>query len=240
MIIEKSNELGELFKALSKLQAEVEQPKKDQVGYASKYKFADLSQYIDLSKGVLEKYGLSVTQLPGEVEVVEVTNENITKDNKGYVISKHYETIKMPKQKLYTVLGHSSGQYIISCMEILVEKLAGMSWGQSIGSAISYGRRYSRAASLSMCQEDNDNQNVSKKQEENQVSYNNPPPKITNEQAVQLRNLIKHDIHMYFERMQKAYGVAKIEDLTQIQFMKIMDQLRVEGLADKQIEKKVA
>ena len=45
---------------------------------------------------------------------------------------------------------------------------------------------------------------------------------------------------MYFERMQKAYGVAKIEDLTQIQFMKIMDQLRVEGLADKQIEKKVA
>lgn len=237
MIIEHSAEMGELFKALSKIQVEIGQPKKDKDGFKGNYKYADLSQYIEVSKDVLCKYGLSVIQLPGEIEIVEITQENIVKDKSGYVSSKTYETIRIPKQSVYTTIGHESGQYLIVNGQILVEKLAGMSYGQSTGSAISFMRRYSRGGGLSMSQEDDDNQGArltSKKKEE---YVPQEVPKITKEEAAHLRGLISHNPSPYLIRMRQAFNVGSIEELEPAQYIKMVDKLREEGLADQKLEK---
>jgi hypothetical protein len=237
MIIEHSAEMGELFKALSKLQVEIGHPKKDKDGFKGNYKYAELSQYIDVSKDTLSKYGLSVIQLPGEIEIVEITQENIIKDKAGYVVSRSFETIKIPKQSVYTTIGHDSGQYMMVNGQILVEKLSGMSYGQSTGSAISFMRKYSRGGGLSMSQEDDDNQGVRSTTKKNQEYIPQSVPKITKEEAAKLRGLISHDPTPYLIRMRNAFNVGSIEELEPAQYIKMMDRLREEGLADQKIEK---
>lgn len=154
MNIQRSEQLNELFGALSKLQGKLDNAKKDKSGYLGRYKYADLTQYIDISKEILSEHGLCVLQIPETIEVIEITRE--IEDKKNNSIS--FNPIRVPKQKITTYIGHSSGQFISGTMEIIVEKVAGNSWGQSTGSAISYGRKYALAGGLGMTQEDDDNQ----------------------------------------------------------------------------------
>ena len=173
MTIQKSEELGDLFCALSKLQGRIENAKKDKSGFNNRYKYADLNQYLELSKDLLAEYGLSVLQIPGCIEIIEVTNES-------------NERQLVPKQKLTTCIGHESGQFISGTMEMIVEKLKSNSWGQSTGSALSYMRRYGIAATLGMGQEDNDNM-LSKKDAEK------ASPKIDKDRVNYLKELLKDD-----------------------------------------------
>lgn len=146
-----SNDVNELFAALSKFQGELENAPKDKPGHG--YKYADLAMCINTAKEPLANNGLSVTQMLG-------MNDN-------------------GKQTLITMLSHSSGQYISSEFVMVEASLmggAGKNPAQVLGSAITYQRRYSYAAIIGLAQEDDDAKNVSgkaSKQDDQLTWYNN-------------------------------------------------------------------
>jgi|SRR5882672_783152 len=227
MSIQRSDELNELFSALSKLQGKIEKAKKDQSGYKNNYKFADLSQYIDLSQDLLAEHGLVVLQLPTSMEIVEISKEVYDEKTKTYNINSY----KMPKQTIITWIGHESGQFISGAMDILVEKLAGMSWGQSTGSAITYGRRYSRAGALGMSQEDDDNQNkknVGKSNSKETINNNTTPQKINGDMSANLTKLFKGDQERIKKTLEWA-KVNKIDDLSIGQYEILIKRLEQEA-----------
>lgn len=123
----KSDEIGALASALSKLQGEITDVQKEKSGYG--YKYADLSQILEVARPVLSKHGLAVTQLCGSAH---------------------------DKVTVETVLMHASGQWISSMIEMGVERGKGMSLAQAVGSVVSYARRYAFASVLGIAQTDND------------------------------------------------------------------------------------
>ena len=121
-----SEQISELAKALCKVQAEVSGAKKGSTNPFFKSKYADLSSIIEASKASLASHGLAVTQWFNE------SNESTV--------------------RVCTTLMHESGQFLTSHLDIpLVKKDP-----QAMGSAITYGRRYSLAAILNMAQIDDD------------------------------------------------------------------------------------
>lgn len=123
----KSDDIGELASALSKLQGEIKDAIKDTT--AHKYKYADLSQVLEISRPLLSKNGLSVSQLPG------AAHDKITVD---------------------TILMHESGQWISSTIEMAAIPANGMNAAQAIGAVITYARRYALAAIVGITQTDTD------------------------------------------------------------------------------------
>lgn len=111
----RSQELNDLFAALSKAQDEMKVAAKDSSNPFFKSKYANLQAIIEAARPSLCKNGLSVLQ-------------QIITDEHG--------------DHLVTTLGHSSGQWISSKMRIAPLK----SDVQSLGSYITYLRRYSYAA----------------------------------------------------------------------------------------------
>ena len=123
----KSDNIGNLAAALSKMQGEIQDVHKSCKGYG--YSYADLSSILDITRPLCAKYELAVTQLCtnlGEQVGVE------------------------------TVLTHSSGEWISSALFMPVTAGKGMSLAQAAGSVITYARRYSLAALLGVAQTDND------------------------------------------------------------------------------------
>ena len=123
----KSENIGALALALSKLQGEAQNLHKDKQGYG--YKYAELSSVLDEVRPLLAKFELAVTQLCG------TDNANVT---------------------IETVLLHSSGEWLSSTLALPVHVGKGMTQAQAIGSCISYGRRYALAALVGIAQTDND------------------------------------------------------------------------------------
>ena len=112
----RSSELNELFSALSKSQAEMKVACKDSSNPFFKSKYANLQSIIESSRPSLCKNGLSVVQ-------------QIIPNEQG-------------QECLVTVLGHGSGQWIASSIRISPIKTD----IQSLGSYITYLRRYSYAS----------------------------------------------------------------------------------------------
>ena len=123
-------EIKEIALALSKLQGEIINATKDKKGY--NYTYADLAQVLEISRPLMAKYEMSITQLP-------------TTKSEG-------------KIGLTTILMHSSGQFIESFYELPIEAAAKMSTAQACGSVITYMRRYALAAVLGITQTDDDAQ----------------------------------------------------------------------------------
>ena len=90
-----SAQVGELFSALAKAQAEIQNPQRNAENPFFKSSYADLTSIWDVVREPLTKNGLSIAQFPGR-EGNEVL--------------------------LTTVLAHESGQYIISRMAMTPEK----------------------------------------------------------------------------------------------------------------------
>ena len=144
-----SNETGELFKAFSSFQGELDNASKGKQGHG--YKYADLAECINTAKPFLAKYGLGVSQMLGMSDT--------------------------GKQTLITMLTHSSGQYMSSEFVMVDAVLAGGSGknpAQVLGSAITYQRRYAYAAIIGLAQEDDDAASLTRKQENKQRASFNP------------------------------------------------------------------
>lgn len=145
-----SDQVNELFGALSQFQGALENAPKDKAGHG--YKYADLAMCINTAKPVLAANGLAVSQMLG-------MNEH-------------------GKQTLITILTHSSGQYMMSEFVMVEASLmggAGKNPAQVLGSAITYQRRYAYAAIIGLAQEDDDAHGVSSKpkKQDDQLNWYN-------------------------------------------------------------------
>lgn len=119
-----SEQLNELFSALSKAQGEIKGASKDKVNPFHKSKYADLASIWDACREPLAKNGLSILQT--------------------------IETNDSGKHVLITTLGHSSGQWIRSKAPLLSKAED----SQGYGSAITYMRRYSLMALVGIAPDD--------------------------------------------------------------------------------------
>ena len=141
MITPKCNDngalLNELAAALAKAQGEMEMAPKESSAFGNR-KYADLATCIKTASPVLSKNGLSVVQ----------------------------RVVRAGKDKfLSTMLLHSSGQYIESTIDIEIET-GGQAKNnlQSLGSSLSYLRRYMYCAIVGLAQEDTDAEDMPVKQ----------------------------------------------------------------------------
>lgn len=114
-----------LFSALVKAQTELKNPTKNKEGYG--YSYATLDSVIEQSKPVLAKYGLCVIQT--------LTGDGL-------------------KVGVKTTLIHESGQSIGETLWLPAPEQKGMNLVQSMGSSITYGRRYGLTAILGISAEE--------------------------------------------------------------------------------------
>jgi hypothetical protein len=122
----RSEELKDLFAALSKAQAEMETAELSSENPFFKTRYADLAAIVKASRPALTKHGLTIIQ------------QIITHDDS--------------QTMLHTMLCHNSGQWVESRVRIVPPK----NDVQSIGSYISYLRRYSIAAICGIVSSDDD------------------------------------------------------------------------------------
>lgn len=126
----KSEQIGELAKALCAVQSEIQGAVKDHANPFFKSKYADLESVWNAARGPLTKNGLAVSQ------TTDV-------DDQG-------------RMTLLTWLIHSSGQWICGKLSILAQKPD----AQSAGAAITYARRFALAAIVGIHQTDDDGESA--------------------------------------------------------------------------------
>jgi len=125
-VIEQSESIAALSKALTQVQGSVEGAVKGKVNPAFKSKYADLTSVWEACREPLVMNGLSVVQFPGEMI-----------DN---------------RMTLTTQLSHESGEWMRCTLSIPLTKAD----AQGYGSAVTYARRYALAAVVGVCPEDDD------------------------------------------------------------------------------------
>lgn len=188
-----SDELNELFTALAKAQKDMRTAGLDSENPYFKSKYADLASVVSASRPFLTQNGLSVTQ-------------QIRTDGSGAIV-------------LATILGHSSGQWIESTMRVVPPK----NDAQTLGSYITYLRRYSYAALVGVVAADEDDdaevaqattRDVFAKGTALNTKYN---PKEQSPETINKQQL---------EELE--YELADHSDICE----KILDGLRIQSLAD--------
>ena len=127
-MLNKSESIANLAKALSTVQGKLTYAVKDSANPFFKSKYADLESVWDACRDLLASNGLAVAQFPG-------TYSDLDKS-----------------MSLTTVLTHSSGEWISQEMSVPVTKVD----AQGAGSAITYMRRYALAAVVGVVQADDD------------------------------------------------------------------------------------
>lgn len=133
MELSKSENLNELGTALAKAESEFEQITKDTTNPHFGKTYADLSSLIRATRPALAKHGITVIQIPrlrGQ-NFVEVT----------------------------TMIMHASGQFM-ACELIMPAAQRDRFDAQTIGSAITYARRYAYQSMLNVAGEDDDDGNA--------------------------------------------------------------------------------
>jgi hypothetical protein len=125
--MQKSETIGELAKALATAQGKIKGAAKDSENPFFKSKYADLAAVWDACRGPLSENGLAV------IQTTLPTEEDGT----------------IPVE---TMLAHSSGEWISGTLKVLPKQ----SDPQSMGSAITYARRYALAAAVGVAPEDDD------------------------------------------------------------------------------------
>ena len=202
-----SEEIDKIAAALVKFQGEVESPKKSVENDAFKkggkaLKYADLDAIIKTVTPALAKNGLSQHQF---------TDTDI--ENKAV--------------KITTMILHESGQYFFGDTLVLPAESFGKFNAQTVGSAITYGRRYSLSAILGIASENDDDANSISgqdkgKQEKQYVKPSAPvEPPMTKEQYAELKELVvayctakgMMTNEAFNETMQLAYTHAGARDI---------------------------
>ncbi len=128
--MQKSESIGELAKALSKAQAAIQPALKTSENPHLGSKYADLGSVWAACRKALSSNGLSIVQLP-------------VSDGPGYVA-------------LETIILHESGEYIANTARTPAKDPKGQETAQSVGSAITYLRRYALSAALGIVADTDD------------------------------------------------------------------------------------
>src|SRR4051812_26462506 len=108
MYFKMSDEIKELLTAMSKVQGNLEFAIRDKNNTFYKSKYADLAAVVTASQEVLEANGISVIQMPDIIE---------------------------GKNVLWIILGHNSGQWMMSPLDLsdpkgMPARIAAMSYGR--------------------------------------------------------------------------------------------------------------
>lgn len=186
----RSTELNELFSALAKAQADMQSARMASTNPYFKTKYADLEEIVNASRPCLTKHGLTVIQ------------QIMTHDD--------------GQSMLHTILGHSSGQYIESRMRIIPPK----NDIQTLGSYITYLRRYTYASLVCVVQGEDDDGEVAMI-EARQIIAKGPSNKY-NPKEQSFESITKEQL----EEME--YELQGCPDLAE----EIMDKMRIQSLAD--------
>jgi len=128
---ETSATVGSLMAALAKARKAFKPVLKNQENPFFKSRYADLADVIEATKDGLSDNGLAVLQPPAYTKATATVT-------------------------ILTLLGHSSGEWIRACLDMPVSKTD----AQGVGSAITYGRRYSYSAVLNVASEADDDGNA--------------------------------------------------------------------------------
>lgn len=203
-----SEEVTEIFKALAKFQSEVESPKKSNENPAFKrgdkvLKYADYDAIDKAVTPFLSKNGISKLQF---------VSSNLEK-----------ETVTVT-----TLLTHESGEFIMSDELTLPAGNFGKMNSQTIGSAITYGRRYSLSAILGIASEDDDDGNAQSLPNKDDRSKKKEQPKepTVNEVIIQYADKLKKqgiDLKEVYSEIAQAEGK---ENVKQVDNMKILGHLK--------------
>lgn len=209
-----SEQINELITALAKAQGEMSSASKDTKGY--NYKYADLASVWGACRDALSKNGLAVTQ-------IETQNE------RGDV--------------LVTILGHSSGQWMRSVMDIRVKAASGMNELQARGSVLTYLRRYALSAIVGIAPaEDDDGKGgagYQAKQDHEPHSKVEPAAKsemITSFQVEQLKKELETCTKEFCDSVHawmKKNNVISYEKLNKYNFLQLLQSAMTENQKSK-------
>jgi len=142
--------LNDLATALVKVQAKLEPVKREHTGQIGnrKYQYAALEDVLKACRDLLTENGLAILQLPGEV-----TDDGV---------------------EVTTLLVHTSGQYVGSTLRMPCTN----GDAQSVGSAITYARRYQVQSIVGLAaEEDDDGSAASSAGHSRSGSSGSAPPK---------------------------------------------------------------
>ncbi len=176
----RSEQLNELFASMSKAQADIRVAVKDSANPFFKSKYANLQAIIEASRPALCKNGLSVLQ-------------QIVTDEHG-------------QDYLVTMLCHASGQWVSSHMRINPAKTD----VQSLGSYITYLRRYAYAALVGVYDGDDDDGNQAV-----ESSYTAAPkqPLLSNLISEDQLDIIKAELNDHNDIKNSLLNMLRITDL---------------------------
>jgi len=137
-VIAHSDEIDQLFAAVSEAQGKIANAAKDAKNPHFRSTYADLASVRDAIREPLAAAGLAVMQFPS-TEIRELANGGL-----------------WMAVRIVTRMCHSSGQWIEDELLVPVSRQD----AQSIGSAITYGRRYSLMAITGVAPDDDDDGNA--------------------------------------------------------------------------------
>lgn len=177
----KSESIANLAVALTKFNGEVSKISKDAKNPFFKNNYATLDNIVDEIRPILTKNGLSILQIPGG------DGENVI---------------------MKTLLLHESGEFIES--DPLIMRPV-KNDPQAVGSAITYARRYSLGAFLSL--------NTGEDDDGNAATHTKPQSKktITKDQETELSDLVK-ETSSNLADMLKFYKVKSLSEMTPEQY----------------------
>lgn len=185
--METSQTIGALAKALSAAQGQFKPIKRESANPFYKSKYADLGAIIEATREALSKNGLAVSQLvsPG---TVDGGNEHVN---------------------IETVLMHESGEWIKGTISLIPKA----DDPQSVGSALTYARRYSLSAILGVASEEDDDATAATQPEKpRQVS--DPTAPATTPQMTAIQTLLtKAGIMKDFERHEKVTQILGLNEV---------------------------
>jgi hypothetical protein len=197
--MKRSETIAELAKALVKFNSKVSKISKDANNPFFKNNYATLDNIIDEVRPILTENGLSILQIPSG------DGENVI---------------------MKTLLLHESGEFLESD-ELIMKPVKNDP--QALGSAISYARRYSLNAFLSLnTGEDDDGNNASQPQKPKQQQQSKPPvsgdsnlisdaqKKKMNAQITQMEKKFNLTREQVIETLGKKEGVAPFEHVSNL------------------------
>ena len=171
-----------LLDALAKMQGSLDNAKKESENPFFKSKYADLSTCLVTAKKVMAENGLSVSQ---------------------------HCTFDGTNVHCISVLGHSSGQMMVSTLVIPVTKKD----PQGIGMAITYARRYALSSIIGLAQADDDAESSVSHDENGEISAEPPAYEMATDKQIKLIKTIISKHHISAESITKRYGVETLEGL---------------------------
>lgn len=206
--MQKSESIAALAGALAKAQAEMQGAKKDAENPFFKSKYADLASVWEACRASLSKNGLSVIQT------------TLPTDENGAI-------------PIETMLAHSSGEWVSGTLKVLPKA----DDPQSMGSALTYGRRYSLAAMVGVAPEDDDG-NAASQGNGKPAQKTAPPPPRPSQKATEVTAIKKSLVdccRLLNEAGDKpTWSAKRLDEFSIKEFGTIADRLELEPLRDLQ------